>query len=173
MSKNVLFSLKICKNRQTLGVLPPDPLASASGGSAPRPPHQSPYIVNSSLCICSQITDFYGIKQKTLFSCNYSRSVPGIRRWKKNSVFRMPQTTEFITIGFKIFRFVSPPPLIMRWRRPWMQHIKIAVLKEIYTKICVIFGKKAVKIAESLRAPVVKSPLDSSVWSWAPDQRWP
>jgi len=53
MPKNVLFSLKNCKNRQTLGE-----------GSAPRPPllpHQSSYIVNSSLCICPLSTDSFGI----------------------------------------------------------------------------------------------------------------
>jgi len=47
MSKNVLFSLKNCKIRQTLGVLPPVPLASGGWGLPPRPPHQSSYIVNS------------------------------------------------------------------------------------------------------------------------------
>jgi len=47
MRKNVLFSLKNCKNRQTLVALPPEPLAKS-----PRHPHQSSCIVNSSLCIC-------------------------------------------------------------------------------------------------------------------------
>jgi len=73
MPKNVLFSLKNCKNCQTLGVLPPDPLVFADGGSAPRPPHQSSNIVNSSA---------YRIDQKILFSCNYSGSAPCFRRRK-------------------------------------------------------------------------------------------
>jgi len=38
MPKNVLFSLKNCKNRQMLGSLPPDPLASGGWGLRPQTP---------------------------------------------------------------------------------------------------------------------------------------
>jgi len=54
MPKTLLFSLKNCKNRQTLGICPQTPLPLAAGGSAPRHPLQSTYILNSSLCICPQ-----------------------------------------------------------------------------------------------------------------------
>jgi len=51
MPKNLLFLLKNCKNRRTLGSPPPDPLASGDGGSAPRPLHQLYCIANSFCCI--------------------------------------------------------------------------------------------------------------------------
>jgi len=112
MPKNVLFSLK---NHQML-----------HGGSALRPPylwrlrlrprplHQSSCIVNSSLCICPHAQT---LSELTKRPCNYSRSAPGFRRRKYYVAFRILQTTEITTIGFNFFVF-SPPPLILRWRRP-------------------------------------------------------
>jgi len=93
MPKNVLISLKNCKNRQTLGLCSQTPLPPAAGGSAPRPPHQSSYIVNYSLCICPQKHRNFRIKPKYLFSCNYSGSVQDFRRSKNYAAFRLPQTT--------------------------------------------------------------------------------
>jgi len=117
MPKNILFLLKNCKNRKRWGLCPQTPIPPAAGGSASRPQHQSSYIARSSLCICPQSTDSFGINQKTLFSCNYSgSSAPGFRRRKNYAAFRMSQTTEIITIGFN-FLFCSPthfalaPPL--------------------------------------------------------------
>jgi len=40
----------------------------------------------------------------------------------------MLQTTEIITIDFNFFRFV--PPLILRWRRPWLRAIPEESLQE-------------------------------------------
>jgi len=50
-----------------LGLCPQTPLHPAARGSASRHPYPSSYIVNSSLCICSQITDSFGIKQRHYF----------------------------------------------------------------------------------------------------------
>jgi len=103
MPKNVLFSLKNCKNRQKLGALLPDPLAF--GGSAPRPPHQSPNIVNSFLCIYPQSTDYFGIDLKTFFLV-----IAGVHQAfgveKLCCISYTPQTTEMITIDFNFFRLV-------------------------------------------------------------------
>jgi len=85
-------------------------LPPVAGGSAPRPPHQSSYTVNSSLCICPQTqTDSFGIDQTPLLSCNYSENAPGFRRRKNYAAYRMPQTTEIITIGFNFFVCSSYP----------------------------------------------------------------
>jgi len=61
----VLFLLKNCKN-QRWRLCPQTPLSPVVGGSAPRPPHQSSYIVNSSLYICPQSIDSFEIDQKIL-----------------------------------------------------------------------------------------------------------
>jgi len=119
----MLFSLKVVKIAKCWGLCPQTPLPPATGGFNLRPPHQSSYIVNSSLCICPQSTDSFRIDQKTLFSWNYSGSAPGFRRRKNYVAFRMPQTTEIITIGFNFF-VLPPPPLILRWRRPWLRCLK-------------------------------------------------
>jgi len=47
--KNVLFSFKNYKTRQTLGLCPQTHLPPAAGGSASRSSHQSSFILNSSL----------------------------------------------------------------------------------------------------------------------------
>jgi len=41
MPKNMLFSLENCKNRQTSGALPPDPLSSGVWGLSLQNPRQS------------------------------------------------------------------------------------------------------------------------------------
>jgi len=107
MPKNVLFSLKNCKNRQKLGALPSYPLSSGGWGLRFHTPTLVIlHIVNCSLCICLQSTDSFGINQKTLFSCNYSGSTTGFQCRKNYAAFRMPQT---MTIGFNFF-VLSPPP---------------------------------------------------------------
>jgi len=104
MPKNVLFWLKNCKNRQTLESLPQNPLLQAAGGSAPRSPHHSSYIVNSSLCICPQNTQTLSESIKRPYFLVIIAKVHQTFGVEKNYVaFRMPETTEFITIGFNFF----------------------------------------------------------------------
>jgi len=66
MPKNVLFSLKNCKNRQTLMALPPDPLTS--GGWEIRPQTPTLVIFHCKLFTLHLSTriDSFGIDQKVL-----------------------------------------------------------------------------------------------------------
>jgi len=101
--KTWYFHNIIVKIAKRWGLSPQIPLPPAVGGSAPRSPCHSSYIVYSSPCICPQRTDSFGINQNTLLSCNYSGSASGFRRRKNYTAFRMPQITEIITIGFNFF----------------------------------------------------------------------
>jgi len=108
MPKNVFFLLKNCKNCQKLGALPLDHFAFGGWGLRP----QTPTLVILHYEIFSlhlQSTDSFGINQKMVFSCNYNRSVLGFWRRKNYTAFRMPQTTEMITIGFNFFVLFPPP----------------------------------------------------------------
>jgi len=111
MPKNVLFSLKNCKNRQTLGALSPDPLCLRRLGAPPPDPHINhlTYCEYCSLCICLQSTDSFGINQKTLFSCNYSWSAPGFRRRKIMLHFVCHRLRKLINCShrFQFFSFCS------------------------------------------------------------------
>jgi len=108
MPKNLLISIKNYKNRQTLG----RPLCLWRLGAPP----PEPLISHPTLSILLPASIhkkhklFFGINQITLFSCNYSGSAPDFPRTRNYAAFRMPQTTEIITIGFNFFCFVSPPP---------------------------------------------------------------
>jgi len=75
MPKNVSFSLKDCKNRQTLDALPPDSIAS--GGWGLRPQTLTSVILHYEFF---SLPTKHGINQMTLFSCNCSGSAPGFRR---------------------------------------------------------------------------------------------
>jgi len=103
MSKNVLFLLKISQNCQTLGSQSPDPLASGGWVLRPQTPLQSTYIFNSSFCICPQKHRLFRNQPKSLFSCNYCVSALGFWRRKNYAAFRMPKTTDIITIDFNFF----------------------------------------------------------------------
>jgi len=61
MSKMCYFHLKIVKIAKSWGLYPQTPLPSESWGLRLSTPHQSSYIVNSSLCICPQSTDSFDI----------------------------------------------------------------------------------------------------------------
>jgi len=111
MPENVLFLLKNCKNRQTLGSAPKPLYLWRMGASPPDPPHQSSYIVNSSLCICLQSTDSFEINQKIYFLVIIAGVHQASFRPRKNyAAFLMPQITEIITIlGFNFFVLLPPP----------------------------------------------------------------
>jgi len=77
MPKKVLFSSKNCKNRQTLGDMFPELLASDGWGLRLQTP--TPVILHckfSSLHLPTKNRSF-GIIQNTLFSCNYNGNAPG------------------------------------------------------------------------------------------------
>jgi len=103
MLKNAYFLKKIVKNRLSVGGSTPE-LPFASGG----PSHQLSCIVNSPPCIYPQITDSFGINQKTLFSCNYIGSAPGFRRRKKMRCISYATDYGNNNHRFQIFSFCSP-----------------------------------------------------------------
>jgi len=64
MPKNVLLSLKNCKNLQTLGALPPYSLTSDGWGLGPQTPTSVILHCESSFCIRQQSTDSFEINIK-------------------------------------------------------------------------------------------------------------
>jgi len=99
-----IFREKSCKIAAASRLRPRTPVGLRRLGAPP--PDPTSYIVNSSRCICPQSTDSFGINDKTLFSCIIEGVHPYFRRRKNYTVFRMPQITEIVTIGFN---FLSCP----------------------------------------------------------------
>jgi len=111
----VLFSLKNCKIRQTLGALPPDPLASDGWGIMPSEPHISQSILRIVLSASAHKAQTLSESTKKPY---FLVIIAKCTDRKNYAAFRKPQTTEIITIGFNLFRFVpthfalaSPLPL--------------------------------------------------------------
>jgi len=115
MPKNVLFSLKNCKNRHTLEALPPEPLASGGWGLHPQTPTSVILHCKFFLSALAHTLRFFWNDQKGLVicSCNYSGSAPGFRRKKNYAVFLMLKTAKIIIIGFNFFCFVLPTHFVL------------------------------------------------------------
>jgi len=111
MPKSILLSLKNCKNRQTLGALSPDHLASGGWKLSLKIP--TSVILHCEFFSLHLLTNhrLFRNQTKTLFSCNYSGSAPDIRCRKKNLLYyvchRLPYGNQ--NHRFQTFSFFPPP----------------------------------------------------------------
>jgi len=110
--KNAYFGEKSCKIAAASGLCPRTPVGLRRLGLCPRPPHQSSYIVNSSLCICPQKAQI--LSESTIrpyFLVIIDGVHPGFQRRKNYAAFCIPQISEILTISFN-FSFWLAPPLV-------------------------------------------------------------